>query len=163
MGGVVSNVNSHDCKMTICDSNPGINSINSEWIRTIRHSHFFERTSREIAVRSYTLDALIEQYGVPDLIKLDIEGAESMALSGLSQKCGTILWEFSEEWFHDAIKCVEKLKSLGYKMFAIDIHTEGDGPREYNQSLSYYSWEYLKTQIQMDPLRKKKWGMMYAK
>ena len=79
--GVVSDVYKQDVSLFICDCNPGINSINPNWIEKIRHNHYFQQTKREIKVRSTTLDKMISVYGVPDIIKLDIEGAESIALN----------------------------------------------------------------------------------
>ena len=163
--GVVSNVCKQDVSLFICDCNPGINSINPDWIEKIRHNHYFQKTKREIKVRSTTLDKMISVYGIPDIIKLDIEGAESIALSGLSQKCGTILLEWSEEFFQDTIKCVEILKKLGYSMFSNDSHWEGTNEtiQEFNPALEYKSWEDLIKDENIEPERKTRWGMLYAK
>ena len=38
--------------------------------------------ARRISVPTITLDAAAEQYGMPDLIKLDVEGAENLVLEG---------------------------------------------------------------------------------
>ena len=48
----------------------------------------------EIRVPCTTLDCLIEEYGRPDYIKLDIEGAELDALAGLSSRVDLISLEF---------------------------------------------------------------------
>lgn len=41
--------------------------------------------SRRVDVASNTLDAYVEEFGVPDLVKMDIEGAEWFALQGASK------------------------------------------------------------------------------
>jgi FkbM family methyltransferase len=163
--GVVSETCEKEITFYICDSNPGINSINPEWINTIRHSHYFDQTKREIKVRSTTLDRLISVYGVPDIIKLDIEGAEAMALRGLSQKCGVVTLEWSEEFFHETLTCVDILQKLGYTQFASDSHWEGTHERivEYNTNLEYTSWDNLNLNTNIEPTRKLRWGMLYAK
>jgi FkbM family methyltransferase len=163
--GVVSNVCKQDVSLFICDSNPGINSINPDWIEKIRHNHYFQKTKREIKVRSTTLDKMISVYGIPDIIKLDIEGAESIALSGLSQKCGIVLLEWCEEFFQDTLKCVEILRKLGYNMFSNDSHWEGTNEtiHEFNPDLEYKSWDDLIKDENIEPERKKRWGMLYAK
>lgn len=163
--GIVSDSCKQDVSLFICDSNPGINSINPEWIEKIRHNHYFQKTKREIKVRSTTLDKMISVYGVPDIIKLDIEGAESIALSGLSQKCGTVLLEWCEEFFTDTQKCVEILKKLGYNQFANDSHWEGTNEtiQEFNPTLEYKSWEDLVKDEDIEPERKMRWGMLYAR
>jgi FkbM family methyltransferase len=164
VSGVVSDVQDTNISFFICDSNPGINSINPRWMNSIRHNHFFNLTKREMMVRSYTLDQLILKYGKPNIIKLDIEGAELSALRGLTNKSDILLFEWCEELFDDAVKCVERLQTLGYTVFANDHHWEGatDKVIEYNTNLQYYPWDMLKTQIDIDPHRKKRWGMIYA-
>lgn len=154
---VVSNEGGKEIPFYICDSNPGINSINLDWIAIIRHSHFFDKTKREIMVRAITIDSLIEKYGVPDIIKMDIEGAESIALRGLSQKCGLITFEWSEEFFKDTKICVELLKNLGYTLFAYTEENDQFSPHRY-----FTSWEDLNIEANIIPSRKHRWGMMYA-
>jgi len=163
--GVVADKCTKELSFFICDSNPGLNSINQEWIETIRHNHFFKNTKREVKVRATTLDRLISVYGIPNIIKLDIEGAESMALKGLTQKCGTIILEWSEEFFHETLICVDLLKNLGYNLFASHSNWEGinDGSTEYNTNLTYKSWEELNLSNDIIPTRKLRWGMLYAK
>ena len=142
----------------ICDDNLDISSINTDWIEKIRHNHFYENSHRIEKITSITIDYLIEKYGIPDLIKLDIEGAELMALNGLSVKAGLILFEFSEEYFFNAIKCVDRLKQLGYNEFSYTLNDDN-----FNINLEYHKWEDLGLQNIMRPNEKEYWGMIYAK
>lgn len=155
---VVSNQDNTEIPFYICDSNPGINSINPEWIEIIRHSHFFSKTKRMVMVPSITLDKLISLYGIPDILKMDIEGAESIALEKLSQKCGLVTFEWSEEFFFDALKCITKLKSIGYEKFSYSEQCDTFEPNR-----AFYSWEDLKLYENIVPERKDRWGMIYAK
>lgn len=160
---VVSDVSNQQVSFYICESSPGINSINTSWISAIRHNAFFKRTSKEIKVVSVTLDDLIKIYGKPDIIKLDIEGAESMALAGLSQKCGLVLFEWCEEYYQDTIKCVDRLKALGYTEFANHVCRENDTPPLFLPDLKYGSWEEISGGYDIIPDRKLLWGMIYAR
>ena len=141
----------------ICDSNPGINSINPEWISVIRHKHFFDDTKRTVVIKSITIDKLISLYGIPDIIKMDIEGAESIALKGLSKKCGLITFEWSEEFFYDAEICVELLKKLGYSLFAFTEEND-----QFNPNMNFKTWEELNMKNDIIPDRKHRWGMLYT-
>jgi len=160
---IISDKLNEEVSFFICDSNPGINSINEKWISEIRHSHFFDRTKREVKMNSVTLDYLIDIYGIPDILKLDIEGAEFLALSGLTRKCGLILFEWCEECFEDTKKCLKILSDLGYTEFANDHHMEGDPVySEYRGNLDYKSLDEI-LEIEIIPERKQKWGMIYAR
>jgi len=69
----------------------------------------------EMTVRATTLDALIEEFGRPTYIKIDVEGYEHKVLGGLSHKINFITLEFTESYwesFSESIKIVEK---LGFK------------------------------------------------
>lgn len=155
--GVVSITDEKQVDFYICDSNPGINSINPDWINTIRHKHFFTNTCRKIQVKSYSLDTLINDYGVPDLIKLDIEGAEYKSLCGLNQKIPVITFEWCEEMFYDAELCIARLINLGFKKFA---YTEQNDI--FQLTHNYVSYNDLNFG-DIKPERKERWGMIYAR
>ena len=164
LNNVVSDKDDVLTEFTICDINPGINSINNEWIKTIRHSHFFDKSKRIIQVKSVTLDSLISKYGIPDLIKMDIEGAEHMALMGLTTKVPMVMFEWSEEWFSNTLLCVERLHELGFTEFASDSRWENipSSKPEFAKDLEFAPWsKFDKSNI--NPKRKLRWGMVYAR
>lgn len=166
VSGIVSDIDSHSVPFFICDSNPDINSINKKWMNCIRHKHFFDNTMSEINVRSYTIDSLMQEYGTPDVIKLDIEGAELSAIKGMKRKNNTILFEWCEEYFEDVLVCIEHLQRLGYTKFSIDSRLEGSSnlnDRFYRLDLDYSDWDSALSQYDIVPERKKRWGMIYAK
>ncbi len=67
-----------------------------------------------------TLDTLIEEFGKPKYIKIDVEGYEDKVLSGLSQKIDLISFEIVKGHLDCAIKCFELLEEgLGYEGFKI--------------------------------------------
>jgi hypothetical protein len=61
------------------------------------------------------LDQLIEEYGVPNFCKIDVEGYEQKVLNGLSQPIKIISFEFTptREFIKLTINTVEHLASIG--------------------------------------------------
>jgi len=100
-------------------SNPNtISSISKEWIELVRKSGRFSKYSwnKKRIIPMTTLDKLIEQYGTPSFIKIDVEGFEYQVVKGLSQPVKVLSLEFTPEFIESTFKCIEHLQRLG------DIH-----------------------------------------
>jgi len=96
-----------------------ISSMSSRWIEAVRSSGRFAayRWGRTISVPVTTLDALIERYGAPAFVKIDVEGYELEVLRGLSRAVRCVSFEFTPECADAASSCVARLESLGYERF----------------------------------------------
>jgi FkbM family methyltransferase len=97
-------------------SNPNtISSLSPEWIESVRKSGRFPKSSwdKKQIVPVTTLDRLIEQYGTPSFIKIDVEGFEYQVIKGLSQPVKMLSLEFTPEFIESTFKCFEHLQQLG--------------------------------------------------
>jgi len=76
-----------------------------------------ERWDHHVEVDVITLDHLIDQYGVPHFCKIDVEGWEGQALSGLSHAIPALSFEFISFEKAKAWECTQRLRSLGAYRF----------------------------------------------
>jgi hypothetical protein len=80
-----------------------------------------EENTGSIEVPVSTLDTLISKHGVPDYIKMDIEGYELAAIEGLSAPVNLMSFEYqlARKDLADRIVILGLLKSRGAKQAAI--------------------------------------------
>jgi len=130
--------------------------------------------SLDSAIQSTTLDQLIEEYGVPDYIKIDVEGGELNVIKGLTQKTPELFFEWHEEMSNVLYGCIEHLRKLGYTQFGVcGWFDEGDvfdkatfdprGDSYLTFPENYYSWEELEMEKLIDEERRVNYGMIFAK
>ena len=108
----------------------------------------------DIEVPMTTLDALIEEYGMPAFIKVDVEGYEYEVMRGLSRPVPWISYEFTAEYLIDAIRCANHLMSLGDYEFTA---TRAVGPVPER----YMTVEQTFAELQRPPAYQ--WGDIYAR
>ena len=60
-----------------------------------------------------TLDWLIERYGAPAFVKIDVEGFESEVIKGLTRPVKALSIEFTPEFISSTLECLEHLERLG--------------------------------------------------
>jgi FkbM family methyltransferase len=66
-----------------------------------------------VEVTTTTLDILIEKYGLPEFIKIDVEGYEEQVLKGLSQKVPFISFEcLLPDFKSEILSCINRLEQL---------------------------------------------------
>lgn len=115
-----------------------------------------------IKILTVTLDRLIQEYGNPDLIKIDVEGYEYFVIKGLSKKSGMIMFEWTVEDFHSKVlPCIERLLSLGYTEFGYtDAISEKTG---FVENIEYKSWNDINMIEKIKKTSNDNFGMIYCK
>lgn len=81
-------------------------------------SHLVPRELKTVTVQVSTLDALIAKYGVPDFLKVDVEGYEAEVFKGLSHRVPLICFEANLPHFRsETLEIVSRFARDGQARF----------------------------------------------
>jgi FkbM family methyltransferase len=96
-----------------------LSSLSPEWIQAVRRSGRFAHCTwdREIVVPVTTLDRLIERFGVPTFVKIDVERFEFEVLKGLSRPVPALSMEFTPEYLDQTEAGIRRLSGLAHTEF----------------------------------------------
>jgi FkbM family methyltransferase len=115
----VSNVNGFE-NYHVHQKGSAFNTLSEKWKdilkkngRELFKEEFNFSNSAATKVPTITIDKLIAEYGVPDFIKIDIEGYEKKALQGLSKKIKCLSFEANlPEFLDETVECIELLNNI---------------------------------------------------
>lgn len=134
-----------------------LSTINKNWLVSEK-SRFYNQTQiTEIKCKTISIDKLIEMYGIPELIKIDVEGGEFETITSLTHKVNNLCFEWASETNDITFKCLNYLESLGYNNFSI----------QYEDYYTYRPQNYTDKETIIDFLNKttpkREWGMIWVK
>lgn len=96
----------------------GLSTLSKDWL-TKDGMPYAGKPHREVEVNTITLDTLADKYGNPDLIKIDVEGAEWQVMKGMSRHYGgTLAFEWTFETMAQHEDQLDYLYQLGYREMA---------------------------------------------
>lgn len=100
--------------MLVSARNPTLSTLSADWAGEVGATPGFAGADWDarLEVEVTTLDALIAQYGLPALCKIDVEGYELEVLRGLSRPIPVISFEYIPAVMGSAIECVDRLAAL---------------------------------------------------
>lgn len=142
-----------------CNAANTLSTLDKEWLSSSDSRFGYCKSSiTEVSVPAITIDKLIETYGMPDLLKVDVEGAENIVLQSLTQKTPLICFEWASEWREKNIQCIDRLASLGFTEFAL----------QYEDNYTFRPSVFDKSaadiiHIISNTTPKKEWGMIWAR
>ena len=99
-----------------------LSTCSNDWMQKGRFSNQYSWWSIG-KIECISLDQLIEIYGIPYFIKIDVEGSELDVVLSLSKKVDCLFsFEWVQEFPEKAIEVVKTFRKLGYTEFFITNH-----------------------------------------
>jgi FkbM family methyltransferase len=108
-----------DGVLSLSDRNPTVATTSERWRDARLKDPRFAGVewNRQINVEMTTLDRLIDQFGVPSFVKIDVEGAEPSVLAGLGRAVPHLSFEYLPGAFESVDACLARLETLGRYRF----------------------------------------------
>jgi FkbM family methyltransferase len=105
--------------LSVSDERDDLSSLSKDWIVAIQRQHgeYSGLWAREMTVPMLKLDTLVQNYGVPYLIKIDVEGFEEQVLQGLSVQPPLLSFEFNMAYLEAAFRCLDRELFAGKSQF----------------------------------------------
>ena len=134
-----------------------LSTINKDWLDSEKSRFYKQYNYNVITCKTITIDKLIQIYGIPELIKIDVEGGEFECLSSLTQKVNNICFEWASETNDITFKCIDYLETLGYTEFALQFQDNYTYRPQFYSDINFIKEHLNKT------TPKNEWGMIWAK
>lgn len=137
-----------------------ISTFSYQWIENSRFTGKY-KWDKTIEVETLTLSDAINEYDIPDYIKIDTEGHEYDILINFHQLLPNTIFSFewAEEQKDKIKKILNHMYSLGYTKYS---YTYGDKIL-FDEEISWVEYQNLKLLDNLDENRMEKWGMLYFK
>jgi FkbM family methyltransferase len=147
----VSNTNDENVEFYEADED-GLSTMNKDWL-TSDSMPYQGKPFRTINAVTITIDRLAELYGSPNLIKIDVEGAEWSVFKGMTKYHGMLTFEWTINTIEEHIEQIKYLQKLGYTQIGpqfIEHHLQ-DPDRWFDiNSFDFKNWIDINSKIWVD-------------
>jgi FkbM family methyltransferase len=118
-------VSERDGRLTLAVSErtPTVTTLDASWQEVRKREIGFAgvQWNRRIEIETTTLDTLIDRFGVPAFIKMDVEGSEPRVLAGLSRPVAALSFEYLPTALREAHECIARLNTLGAYLYNLSV------------------------------------------
>ena len=106
-------------ELLVSERTPTVTTLSREWVdgvsRDLRFAGVAWSPRQRVELR--TIEQLIERFGEPAFVKIDVEGFEAEVLAGLATPVRALSFEFLPAARAVALECIDRLATLGHYRF----------------------------------------------